>query len=347
MIDSAADHPDMAPYHHIVPRFYLAQFADLKMIQRVELQYGTTRKKSVKSVGGLQGFYSVPETEDPEIFERELFGAIENKAAPIFKKIIHEDYWPLIPEDRAIVANFLAIQFLRGNDRRTEQSEMKTSLGRLQTAANGPDAVRDELKELTSKEGVTLDFDEVWNERVGPDTKVEATAAEHMKLLVRSLPEAIDCFAGRPWMLVPFNRKHLLTCDSPVSLAPHPEDSPFMGVGLATAYRILFPISRQFGLLLTTPNEETPGEDLEKSTIKIWSGNADEKLTPTARLARQFNELSIANARENIFHHPDDGDLVPDPLPQPRTQEMQADGLEELIAELNAQGGLAQGHDEE
>lgn len=337
----------MAPYHHIVPRFYLAQFAEVSDIQRVELQYGNGYKKSVKKVGGMEGFYSVPEAEDPEIFERELFGAIEAKAAPIFKKIINEDYWPLNPEDRAIVANFLAIQFLRGNDRRTEQTEMKTSLGRLQTAANGPDALRDQLKELTSKEGVTLDFDEVWNQRVGPDAKVEATAADHMKQLVKELPEAIGYFAGRPWVLVPFTRKHLLTCDTPISLAPHPNHPPFMGVGLANAYRIVFPISRQFGLLMTVKDEDhAVSPTLHESTAKIWAGDADATVPGTAALANNFNTLAIANARTNIFHHPDDGHLVPDPLPQPRTQEMQADGLEELIAELVEQGGLASGYDE-
>ena len=326
----------MAPYHHIVPRFYLANFALSGMIGRIELQYGANRNKSVKKVGGMEGFYTVPEANDPEIFERELFGKIENKAAKVFNKILTEDHWPLNEGDRSILSEYLAVQFLRGRDKRNEQSELAASFNRLEAATKGKDALRRQLQE-SSIEGITdVDFEEAWDAIIDPETKVQATALGHMRQLLSTLPAVTSCLSVRPWRLVRFARKTLLTCDTPIALVAPPNTPSFMGIGIGNAYRVLFPISRQCGLVMLTPDEQS-GSTREDLT----AGRADQEIAPTSRQAAQFNHYSIINARESIFFHPNDGNLIPDPLPQPRTQEMEAYGLEELIKELIEQGGLS------
>jgi hypothetical protein len=44
--------------------------------------------------------------------------------------------------------------------------------------------------------------------------------------------------------LVRFNRKRLLTCDTPLILLPHPDAAADATVGIGTAWAILFPLSR-------------------------------------------------------------------------------------------------------
>lgn len=330
----------MAPYHHIVPRFYLANFAHSGIIGRIELQHGANRNKSVRKVGGIEGFYTIPEADDPEIFERELFGKIENKAAKIFNKILTADYWPLNEGDRSILSEYLAVQFLRGNDKRNEQSELATSFNKLEAATKGKVALRRQLQE-SSIEGITdFDFEEAWNTIMDPETKVQATALGHMRQLLSTFPTVTSYLSVRPWRLVRFTRKTLLTCDTPIALVAPPGTPSFMGIGIGNAYRVLFPISRQCGLVMLTPDEKS-GSTHEDLT----AGRADREITPTSRQATQFNNYSIINARESIFFHPDDGDLIPGTLPEPRTQEMEAHGLDELMKELIEQGGLLQKHD--
>jgi hypothetical protein len=57
-------------------------------------------------------------------------------------------------------------------------------------------------------------------------------------------------YIGRQWTLVRFRRKYLLTCDTPVSLLPHPSAHPNAGLGLATAAAIILPVSRDTGLIM-------------------------------------------------------------------------------------------------
>lgn len=329
----------MPRYHHIVPRFYLAHFAELSMIQRVELQYGSSSKKSVRRVGGLDDFYSIPEEDDPDIYEKELFGTIENAAAPIFRRIIQESYWPLTPEDRSLIAEYLALQYLRGDDHRDSQSEMATGLIRLQTAAGGRDALREQIQAEGDDDGTVVGVEEIWDALVSPDgVKVEMTAAGHITQLGNLFSKILPYFAMRPWNLVVFSKKRLLTSDTPISLVPHPSAPPFMGVGLGNAYCILFPISRRVGLMLADPQEVL---NTGRSAEMVLAGKSDFRKGGTTALAKLFNTNAIANSRMNIFHHPDDGDLVPAQLPQARRSTMVAEGLEELIAELAEQDGLA------
>ena len=43
-------------------------------------------------------------------------------------------------------------------------------------------------------------------------------ALGHIEQIVRFLPQVFPYFAGRPWVLIEFERKSLLTCDTPLRL---------------------------------------------------------------------------------------------------------------------------------
>lgn len=328
----------MARYHHYVPRFYLSHFADVSMIQQVDLRYGNSRKKSIKKVAGLDDFYAIPDEEDPHILEKEFFGGIETKAAPIFDSVVNQDSWPLPADDRQMLAVYLAVQFLRGVDQRDNQTETASLLMRLQLAAEGRDAF------IGNVFGDSVEFpehtvDELWNEIVieGKD-HFAVTPYGHLKLLGGSLEEIIPYFIRRPWILVRFNRKTLLTCDAPVSLIPHPDSEPHMGVGLMTSHSILFPISRRVGLMLGDPmpyiERNVAGEDIQV-------GKFDSSTPGTTAVAGSFNAATTRNAHRYIFHHPEDRHLLPDALPAERASTIEAVGAEGMIRSLAEQGGFS------
>jgi hypothetical protein len=54
----------------------------------------------------------------------------------------------------------------------------------------------------------------------------------------------------------------------------------------------------------------------------VVSGHFDATAEGSTHLAEQFNAATIRNARECIFHHPDDASLVPAELPEPRYDEL-------------------------
>jgi hypothetical protein len=55
----------------------------------------------------------------------------------------------------------------------------------------------------------------------------------------------------------------------------------------------------------------------------LW-GSLDSKAEPSTRYAAMFNDATIHNAREWVFHHPDDAELVPEKLHDPVREEIQS-----------------------
>jgi hypothetical protein len=59
---------------------------------------------------------------------------------------------------------------------------------------------------------------------------------------------------------------------------------------------------------------------------EVATGRFDLAQTPSTAAANLFNEATIRNTRQWIFHHPDDTHLVPEDLPEPKNKEMEVIG---------------------
>lgn len=320
---------EVSKRHHTVPNFYLKGFgtADSRpKIGAVSLDDGRRLVMSTSDATVRRNFYALDgHPEGADVFEKCL-SQIEGDASAVVRKAV-EGTWPLSGEDREILGTFLTLQFLRGPDTRMSLDEMQRILLSKAITQMGPDDIQD----ILSRSGKEAD-DDVVNRLIDQATKpggitLKTTPAGHISHMLELVPELVRYFVGRPWVLIRFNRRKLLTCDTPVALVRDPElDDVFAGVGVMTAWGISVPLTREVGLLLTSPQpliEETSDRIAPTELMdEILNGSHDHEQAGSTKMARLFTSHIIANARRWIFHHPDDTDLLPDDLPGPRDREM-------------------------
>ncbi|MFN6552275.1 DUF4238 domain-containing protein [Mycolicibacterium septicum] len=281
---------DIKRGHHTVPRFYLDRFAnDDNQLGVARL---TSKKRFRLSTGNasvMRDFYNIDLRDNPNAVE-DFLSDIERDAAAVFRKVLVDRSWPLRAHERAILATFLALQRTRTPSHREMVGEIRDiTIRALKTMGRDDVVLPVELREMDSKSVHVQSMLDI--EQYGP------------------------YFFSRSWQLVRFSRKRLLTSDAPVGLVAHPDAPADAGLGVGSAWVILFPMSPTVGLMMIAPGGDDESTDFAH-------GRADAVLDGSAYLAKLFNQTAIDGAREFIFHHPDDGDLVPDRLPPPLTTQL-------------------------
>lgn len=320
----------VARRHHTVPNFYLKGFAtEANQIGVVQLP-GTRRFVQATSDATIQkDFYAIPGHADgPDVFEKGL-SELEGDTTKIFRKITDDGVWPLSQADREVLATFLTVQFLRGPDQRRHMEQTMALLTRLEVGAGGKAGVKAWAKR---EHGLSVSPDQaeqIWNETTQPGgPPIKLAPVGHIRQMLELTPELISYFAARPWQIYQFSRRSLLTCDAPVSLIPNQHAHGDEGTGLMNAWAITVPLSRRTGLLLGDP-EAFFGKI---SGAEVSTGRFDHRGEPSTAVARMFNDATIGNARQWIYHHPDDKAIVPEKLPEPRAMEIQTSGAPEQFS---------------
>jgi hypothetical protein len=277
--------------HHTVPRFYLDGFAnDDRQLGVAQL---SSKKRFPSSTGDatvFRDFYNIDSRADPNAVE-DLLSQIEGDAAAVFRKVLVDRCWPLGIEERAMLATFLALQRTRTPSHRQMVDEIKEIMANVLESAGRGDAV------------IPVGLDQVESKTV------------HIHSML-DIEQHAPCYFGRRWWFFLFVCKRVLTADWPFVLVPLREAPAPAAWGVATAWVILFPMSPTVGLMMVAP-------DREDEPIDVARGRADGILDGSTYLAKLFNETAVDNARESIFHHPDDGNLVPADLPSPRGRQLE------------------------
>lgn len=309
----------VARRHHTIPRFYLDNFAEAGQIGTVILPGGRRFTQSVTDASVMTDFYALgqPNTEGSDAFEGTL-SALESETAPVVRKVLN-GVWPLNEEDRAVLAEFAAVQYLRGPDHRNHMQNMAAQFARMETSLNGKEWMVKRFAEYTGRVLDAGQADRLWEQATrleGPPIRV--SSMQHIEQIVDLLPKLHPYFAARPWSLIRFTRQRLLTCDTPVLLVPHADHSAWEGVGLLTAWALVLPLSPDTALLMTDP---TPL--MQRITPEYVASGALDRIEPAnAKWARVLRALVIGNSRRFIYHHISDGHLIPADLPAPRSREI-------------------------
>ena len=311
--------------NHTVPRFYLRRFAHDSKVGAVLLPGEDRYLQSTKSATVVRDFYILTDEsgEETDVFEKAL-GDVENAAAIVIRKVVEDNTWPLSRDDRMGLGEFIAVQHLRGPDSRRAQQQLAALIATLIPTEGG-----DQGSQTSALFGGQIDpeaLGKIWDGS-GADAN-PLNSAVHIQNTMSALPEVFKYFVGRPWFLFRFSTDHLLTSDTPVCLVAHPDIDADAGLGLANSIGILFPLSRDVGLLMGDPTLVSR----KLNARDVLDGAFDAELGPDPSTARLFNSHAILNARSYIFHHPDDGDLVPDSLPDERTVEVMTD--DSVLAKL-------------
>lgn len=317
----------VAKLHHTVPQFYLRGFAGAaERIITVRLPGDKRYTSRIRNTAATNNFYSIDgHPKGTDAFEKAL-SQLESDAASVLRVIVGDE-WPLSEEQRTALGMFMAVQYLRGPDHRRTLEYLAAQMTRLEVQVTG----RDNVKLWVQKRyGVEVDDDEaevVWQQATqagGPPITLAPIA--HIEQIVDSATQLLTYIVSRPWKLVRFSRRSLLTSDSPVGLVADPDNEPWRGVGFATAWGITFPLTRKLGLIMS---DIKPMIEFAYPVERVCAGGLDSVEAGTTAMEKFINESTVRTASEYIYLHPEDEDFLPSPLPEPRLSNLSAQGLDE------------------
>jgi hypothetical protein len=293
---------------HTVPQFYLQGFAKADQVSTVEVASGRTFTQNVSDAASEHHFYSIPQyAPAPNVFEEALARA-ESDASKVFKQILKDKVWPLAPSDRATLAAFMTLQFLRGRDHRAQMGHIAAGAVDLLVRTMTPEVL---IRDAAAKGSAMTEeeAEEAWKMLRESTIETTITAAGHFSQIVDLLPKLITYLLGRPWVLVRFTKRALITSDTPFAPIAHPTSDPNLGIGLATAWGMTYPLDRRTGLILASPQSLI---DAGADVGEVERGETDVIQAPTTRLEKFINRSTADSAERWIFRHPDDERFVPE-----------------------------------
>jgi hypothetical protein len=77
----------------------------------------------------------------------------------------------------------------------------------------------------------------IWEQATRPEgPPIRMSPLTHIELMAELSEAMLPYVAGHPRTLVRFDRRSLVTCDTPVGLVPHGDSPAWSGVGFETAW---------------------------------------------------------------------------------------------------------------
>jgi hypothetical protein len=251
---------------------------------------------STKSAAVRTEFYTFDTDDGPSDAVEVAISRIESRAAPVFVAIDAGE-WPLREEDRAVLANFLAVQLARqpgiraGMERGLEEVMKMTakliagspeSLRRAAEYVYGESAGDDQLAEL--REALLEDFG------------VEMHRNVWAQAFADNAPFFVQPIMDMTWALVETSGTEFITTDQPVVHWRWPDDASSMPIGLFNAQYTSFPISRTRLLRC--------GFCFDDDWHLVPRGD-DPHLVIGDEGVRVINDQTARSAYQSIFVHPD------------------------------------------
>ncbi|MFZ2164123.1 MAG: DUF4238 domain-containing protein [Propionibacteriaceae bacterium] len=298
----------MSARHHLVPQFYLRNFADASQ-QVVLVDLGRPERvirSAIRKACAEVGFYRIETevlsrkedraTHDPEVIEHHL-SQFERPAALAIGKLLSTGLTDLVEKDWFYLINHVALQTVRGHRWREDLNAATT----LQMRIHLSQTITDErIRGWLAEAGRPSTADEVEAFRAemlgpkGPKLVLPDVVMiqESIKLALGSLGERL---AGMTLSLLTGDTVPVLTSDEPVCWWS-PGDGP---VGYATAKVVWLPLNPR--VILQLRDHETDFDSLGLPPRTTAAGRDD--------LVRLINSEVAGQAHRWIIHHPDDQPL--------------------------------------
>jgi hypothetical protein len=274
--------------NHTVNSSYLQRFGDDRgFLTGVKLPGDRRFTVSVDSATVIKNFYVVrlPDGSESDQAEDD-FCEIEAAAGASIRVLIDQRRWPIPKAVRRDVATWVALQYLRvAHVRRLAQeiAEAYTEVGVPFTSYTGEQT-------------------RLWMPANEADP--EQIKRLHLEFIWRNIPVVAEMLYSHDWELTFFDRKSLITSDSPVVLRPMLRTPAGVTLAVANAGAVQVPLDRRAALTMSA------------------LGRGDSQVSPSAKIAADLNQAVAQNARRFLFHHPSDDPLVGVTLPQPRSREL-------------------------
>lgn len=260
---------------HYVPRFLLKNFTHGKKPKIFVYDKSNNKRfqTNIKNIAAENGFYEL-ELPDGILTLEPGLAHLEANAAGIIKKLVYEKTIKALNEDEvAILAVFLAVQFVRTKEHRLRFEH----LGKL---------FSQKLRDMGATEE---NIEEVTKGPVGvPEDKLIGLKS------VLGAKEFVPYFLNKVWVLFETTRKYpFFISDNPLTLHNEIDHGPYGNIGLAVrGIEIYLPISTTLclGLLCPTIAEEfQKAHQNMKMLDQMAPGFADSVMNKPAA-AREFCE---------------------------------------------------------
>ena len=254
-------------HSHIVPQGYLRAWCDDGVLATGRPGSRATQLLPPQTVGVRRGFYAERQLDGTYVDRLEpAMSPVESDAVALMRSA--EEHWPLGGSDRATLAEFMALQFVRTPAWRAwYEHALRNAIGDLRAdGAHRPEVVAEASEFMRTDE-------------------------ERHRGMLFKLPLIGTLIANMHWTLLRTGAPRLATSDhpfAPVPISGEPAPAhPIPAGGLMNAAEFRFALSPRHLLLLT------------------WLDEIDE---PVGKLAiehvRNHNSVVIAQAEEHWFHHP-------------------------------------------
>lgn len=257
----------IARNHHTLPAFYLKRFADDNgLLSKWDKDTNTWNQIRPKRASVEIDFYIVETEEGPSDAIENALSVIEGRAAEAIR--IEKGTWPVPPEQKGQLAEFLSLQRVRSTGFRASVNrftdEVADKVYYLEEMArfrrqfiqqHQRPASDDELREYAR----TI-------KKPGPVEMSQNTAIETM-LKMAGDQDRLAIYQYRAWNLERAKDGALVTADSPLSLWSSTPFS-FWGEGELTAAEITFPLDPTRCLVMRHPDTEETTTDIDLDRVQ-------------------------------------------------------------------------------
>lgn len=233
---------------HYVPKLLLRNFSSGKKhkIWVYDKSNGNRFHTNIKNVAAENGFYNIEVGEELLSFEPGL-GQLESKASKVIKDIVRSKSIKSLDEHAvAILAMFLAVQFVRTKEHRLRYEHLGESVKRKFKKMGASEA---DIEEIT-KSGSDLPVDKL----VGFKAIVGAN-------------KFVPYFINKIWVLFETSNKNpFYISDNPVTMHNELDHGPYGNIGLAVrGVEIYLPISTTLCLGILCPSLVEEYQKLHKN----------------------------------------------------------------------------------
>jgi hypothetical protein len=262
---------------HVVPAGYLRGFANGQMTMCHEVETGRSKERSVKSVGTRPRAYSRSRPDGSRIDDVEWSLSVLEDKVGILREA--EERFPFSREDRNVIAQFAALQHVRGPAWAKWHDD-----GLQEFVANAPEMA------LPQFDGILCDI-------VAPRIKAAAEAmqgdTDRLMLMLRSMHRMMVVFTAMHWTLIRFKSPLFMTSDHPIVVWSGADEArspgtPTKPMPVLQALEIRYPLTPRVCLLMT------------------WAEDPEPKMLTEGkrRNAKNINAFTRAQAEEQWFHLP-------------------------------------------
>ncbi len=262
------------------------------MVQTEDLLAGQHYVQAVRKAAAENDYNTLQQADGTksDVAERAM-SEIEGAAAPGLARIAR-GAWLESHDEKKAAAKFLALQYVRVPARREFFDGLADYLFQLQLAAGGPAQLREGMRKRgadPSDEKVLARWKSLRDSSWRLTMPREHHVVESLRLVDQFTPGVVH---GYSWCVMRWERRAVLTCDSPVLLIPGPNHPPWAGVGILTAGCIAFAIARNCVMLLINKGLRDVPDGLQ--------------VPGTVANAHRLNRLTAHHARRRLYHHPAD-----------------------------------------